>query len=144
MTMEELTERIAAERAAYHQAVDAGDEGPRKLEVRAARIRELNAQLVATITAGANPCPNCGQPPHGMLHHEDAKRPIEIGCLACAGKVYRDDAGAVLPPDRQPSFHVRASSRETAIARWNAGKYDPLRGGVRELVATALGGQAPG
>lgn len=47
-------------------------------------VRELQADLSAELTQGANPCPFCGQAPHGIEHPSAAGGFVyEVGCLTC-------------------------------------------------------------
>lgn len=48
----------------------------------AARIKELRAELQSLLTDGAQPCPDCGNTPHGIRQ----ARVYEIGCLVCQNK----------------------------------------------------------
>lgn len=98
-------------------------------------VKNLNRDLVATLTKGAAPCPLCKQEPHAIYHGEEARKPFEVGCFHCAGlRVLVDEKDKPLPLDKQASFHARASSREGAIRRWNGGPatWDPLRESIRE------------
>jgi hypothetical protein len=114
MNFEEIAQQIAAVRVDYQSR--AQDMTAREIAAVNAKVKELTAQLVASLTEGAKPCPNCSGAPHGLYHGEDAKRAFEVGCLACAGVVVGQ------------SFRARANSREGAVARWNAGpeRWEPL------------------
>jgi hypothetical protein len=62
-------------------------------DVRAAsdKIRELRAELASTITEGANPCPDCGNAPHGI--EQPGRRgtsEYEVGCLVCGNFEHTD------------------------------------------------------
>lgn len=101
--------------AAYHE--HASDLTASEIATTNAKVKELRAMLVAELVKGASPCPGCGNVPHGIFHGEDARRPFEIGCLHCAGLrslVVKDERVGV-------TFQARASSRESAVKRWNAG-----------------------
>jgi hypothetical protein len=142
MDIEEISKQIAEARAAHHALSESPDGTVRQLQASSAHIKELNEFLVAAITEGCNPCPNCGNAPHGMFH-EGSKAPVEIGCLHCAGKVFKGKDGKVLSPEQHPSFHVRTagtsskSPRDVAVERWNAEQWDPLRETALANVATA-------
>jgi hypothetical protein len=91
----------------------AGAAPVREMDERAVEIRDIQRQIVALVTEGAEPCKKCHTPPHGMQRlrempmGEGKKMTValyEIGCLACAG----------------PESRVRGQSREEALAAWNA------------------------
>lgn len=50
-------------------------------------VKELQRELSEAITDGADPCPLCGQRPHGIEHQVARGRRVgveyEIGCLGC-------------------------------------------------------------
>jgi hypothetical protein len=70
------------------------------------RIKALRAELADAICDGANPCPDCGGKPHGVMHdaHDGNGHEYEVGCLNC-----RDHRG------------MRSKSRVAAVAAWNDG-----------------------
>lgn len=97
---------LKAERAEYHEKADTLT--PPQIAEWTAKIKGLNSAVADTITSGAEPCPDCELPPHGMFH-EGTPNPFEIGCLNC-----RD-------------HRVRGVLPEDVVADWNAGKYLPPR-----------------
>jgi len=70
-----------------------------------AHIKALRGELQAVLTEGAQPCPNCGNMPHGIRQSAVAnKLPIfiyEVGCLVCANR------------------RAQALTREGAVENWN-------------------------
>lgn len=99
---DEIVQELARARADYHEAVQ--EETIAELAERSGRIKELMAELSATLSRGAMDCPDCGQPPHGMLKTPGAKMvraPVYVvGCLACPRA-------------------ARGNSPEQAVKRWN-------------------------
>lgn len=86
---------------------------------RGERLKALRAEVSAIIAEGAQPCPVCNHPPHGMLKTPPAgdQAPVfEIGCLVC------------LPPN---SPRARGWMPGLAVKHWNEGKL------VKERVAPA-------
>lgn len=88
----------------YNEVTDT--ESLPKLRKRTEDVKVLREELAAFYAAGAEPCPDCDIPPHGMR-----KNPwtYEIGCLGCSSR-------------------VRASGREEAVALWNQGQRLPPAG----------------
>jgi hypothetical protein len=84
------------------QAVAAHHEGAPGMD---GTIKALREELAGVITEGANPCPNCGNMPHGIKQNAAVKNmPIsiyEIGCLVCR--------------DRRS----QSVTREGAVENWN-------------------------
>jgi hypothetical protein len=95
----EIEADLAKARAAYHEA--ANSEPPPKLYERSRAIRALTDELAATYTDGAEPCPDCGNPPHGMRKNPAT---IEVGCLAC------------------PSRRAQGVTADEAVEKWNRGE----------------------
>lgn len=100
---------IAAAQAEHHEGADTLPAPA--IRAIAERIKAARAELSASITDGANPCPECKNPPHGMVKtparlERGAMLPplYEIGCLAC------------------PSSAARAYGREAAVKAWNDGE----------------------
>ena len=105
-TEAEIRVDIAAARESYELIVHEAPAG----EVRAASdvIKALQAELAATLAAGAEPCPICQRPAHGMLktpEHINRGKPVaavyEVGCL--------DDP-----------VQFKAPTAAEAVAGWNA------------------------
>lgn len=68
-------------------------------------ILKLRSELSASITKGAEECPDCGQLPHGIKQ----PRGYEVGCLTCANhRAWGEDV-------------------EDAVEAWNNGEYLPPR-----------------
>lgn len=99
------------------------------------KITALQAELQDILTAGANPCPNCGMKPHGMLKspgndHAAATTPTfpiyEIGCLGC-GPVKKE----LTPPSEQFCLEVfplvKGPTAQMAVKAWNEGKRQTKR-----------------
>lgn len=95
----EILADLAAAKAKHHN---------KPAEATSAKVKELTQELTDWITAGATPCPICGNPPHGI------RQPTyyEVGCL-----VDRN-------PER-PDQPLRAIglSRKNAVDNWNEGEY---------------------
>lgn len=77
------------------------------------RITELRKELSGVLSEGANPCPDCGNPPIGLRHvHVVAATnrrvfTFEVGCVSCK------------------DHRAQGSSIAESVAEWNAGKYLP-------------------
>lgn len=59
---------------------------PAVLHEKSRRVRALQAELAAALSDGADPCPTCQVPPHGMLRTPPAGRApaiYEVGCTRC-------------------------------------------------------------
>lgn len=95
-----MKELQAALVARVHEYREIANTAPADV-VRAASqaVKDARAELVAAITKGANPCPDCGSPPHGILHPKS----VEVGCLNC-----RD-------------HRAQGPTRASAVAAWNEG-----------------------
>lgn len=102
-TEAQITAELDDARAAYLAAADTAT--PTERAALSQRVRTLQAELGAALSAGADPCPRCGTAPFGLQ-----KRPgvYEVGCLTC-------DARA------------RAASPDKAVTRWNDGEFTPRR-----------------
>lgn len=94
-TEAEINAAIVELIAAYHEVADTAP-AP-ELRQRTAEIQALRGELSALMSEGAQPCPKCGVPPHGMRKNPQT---FEIGCLGCGGA-------------------QRAGSREEAVSLWN-------------------------
>ena len=93
-----LTELKTA-RAEYHQASQL--ETAPQLVARQRKIEELMAELSGFITKGANPCPQCGNLPHGIAQPDY----YEVGCLVDKG------------------VHSKGRTPERTVEAWNRGEY---------------------
>ena len=76
------------------------------------QIKALKKELSSTISDGAEPCPDCGTLPHGMLLRPavlSEKRPAtyEVGCLVCR------------------NHRAIGWTPELAVEAWNNGDYLP-------------------
>lgn len=77
-------------------------------------VRELQRAISDCITEGANPCPKCLRPPHG-IHQTEGKYPgFEIGCLTCHPFKWIDRT------TRYPRVRSGLLPRH-AVEAWNAG-----------------------
>jgi hypothetical protein len=151
MDIEEITQAIAAARAEHHTRFEGNLNATlREVKESTDHIRELNELLVAVITEGCKPCPNCGNAPHGIFHEgsKTVRASLEIGCLHCVGRVFKGEDGKVLPLEETPSFHVRTtgttskSPREMAVERWNAEQWDAPHESLRAKHASHSAGEA--
>lgn len=74
-----------------------------------AQVEEARAVLAAALVEGAEPCPNCGATPHGLIHDVSVRRTvmpmIEVGCTNC-----RD-------------YRAQGFTQAQAVERWNDGEY---------------------
>jgi ssDNA-binding Zn-finger/Zn-ribbon topoisomerase 1 len=112
----EIEADLAKARAAYHGA--SGTEPAPKLYERSRAIRALTDELAATYTEGAEPCPDCGNPPHGMRKNPAT---VEVGCLAC------------------PSRRAQGVTADEAVERWNRGELVE----APEVPSTEVAGTVP-
>jgi hypothetical protein len=113
MSYVKIKQELAAAKAEYNaKCNDLPPAGERELSNK---VRELNDKLIAALTAGALPCPMCGNPVHGM--EQPGSRgsvEFEIGCVPCRPFVWTDGTvrnacvrGGLLP--------------RHAVEAWNAG-----------------------
>jgi hypothetical protein len=116
MSIQETKAKLATALAKYREIVHISP-AP---DVRAASasVKALQKQLAAEIAEGANPCPGCGETPHGMEHQFarglNAGVDYEIGCLSC--KPFQHTDGTT----RQ--YGVRGGIMpQHAVEAWNAG-----------------------
>lgn len=84
--------------------------------------------LASALTEGADPCPTCGEKPHGMLHEVSLRKQkmdcVEIGCTGCQ------------------DHRAQGFTREQAVERWNTGEYIPPSDGPGVKGAEALSAPA--
>lgn len=81
------------------------------------QLKALRLELSAAITRGARPCPDCGQPPIGIMHDGANGPEYEVGCAACKdhrGERSRSRAAAVAAWDDGPDSWVKPK-RETMV-----------------------------
>lgn len=114
-TISEIQSALDAARDEYAKIVH--EKPAAEVKAASAKIRELGKLLSDTITEGANPCPFCGQPPHGMLQpNKNAAGSVtfEVGCTGCPPFVHKDGSvrnvavvGGLLP--------------KHAVEAWNEG-----------------------
>lgn len=104
-TEKDVAAGLAAAREAYHAAAPA--EPAPKLAARSAKIKGLMGELSSALTVGADPCPGCGNPPHGLMQPTRTKgiTYVEVGCLGC------------------PGHRAVGSGVSEAVAAWNGGEY---------------------
>lgn len=98
----EITKELTAAKAAYHES--APTESATGLAKLVEPITALSSELVAALTEGAKPCPDCNAAPHGMRKNPAT---IEVGCLACAG------------------HRARGATVGEAVAKWNEHEWVP-------------------
>ena len=107
-----IREELGAAQKAY-QAKASGPEAEwRPLHVR---VKALSAELVETLTEGAEPCEDCSGKPVGLRHLRAVimgDKPVllpvyEVGCSACGDK------------------RAVGTTREAAVAAWNGSVYLP-------------------
>jgi len=105
MSISESKKRLEAARSAYHKA-----------PTREARelINVAMKELSSTIADGAEPCPLCGQKPHGMEQPTAKGVEFEIGCLGCKPIKHTDGT------TRRPAVRGGLLPRH-AVEAWNAG-----------------------
>ena len=91
-----ILEEMRQKMAEHHEA---GDEATvAQVRERTAQIQALRQELSDGITQGAQPCPDCDIPPHGMRKNPQQ---WEIGCLSCG-------------------LRARENSQEACLEAWNA------------------------
>lgn len=95
---QEIVAELEAVRQEYHEK--AQTEPPPVTRELSIRIRELQAKLSDYITSGANPCPTCGELPHGI--HQPTR--YEVGCLNCR------------------NTRAIGITRKNAVDNWNEGE----------------------
>ena len=97
-----IREQFAAAQAAYLEASDANAAKERELRELHERVKQLQAQLSASIVGDAVPCSRCGAAPHGLRHVRGSvgkhgvasfRHVFEIGCVACADPIGDDRRG---------------------------------------------------
>jgi len=77
---QDLDQALASYRAVATTAA------PAVLLEQSRRVKTLQAELAAALSEGAEPCPACEVPPHGMLRSPPAGRApaiYEVGCTRC-------------------------------------------------------------
>ena len=79
-----------------------------------AHIKALRGELQAVLTEGAQPCPLCGQKPHGMEQPTAKGVEYEIGCLGCKPFKHKDGT------TRRPAVRGGLLPKH-AVEAWNAG-----------------------
>lgn len=122
-TEEAVASELAEARRAYHE--EAGSLAADESRARSAAIKALMAELSDTISAGADPCPGCGNPPHGSQKTpatEKAPAKYQILCLHCGPEVADEGDSEVVVEPRAFGW-----SAEGAVAKWNAGKRETKR-----------------
>lgn len=78
-------------------------------------VKALQAELAASISDGADACPDCGAHPHGMLQSKpEGGLQFEVGCMSCGwfrlpGETVARDHGA------------QGGMPRHAVEAWNAG-----------------------
>lgn len=114
---ETLAEELVEAKAEYH---DAANTLPApKLREMTDRIDAIQAEIVVVLSEGADPCPDCQQPPHAM---HKAPGVFEMGCLNCEPKE------EPRKPDQDPHIVIitkpcsRAATARAAVKAWNEGK----------------------
>ncbi|MDB4997483.1 MAG: hypothetical protein JWM74_4915 [Myxococcaceae bacterium] len=112
-TIKDTKKKLGVAVARYREIVHTANGN----EVKAASdvVKQLRAEIVALITKGAQVCPICKNPPHGIEHpREKGGAEYEIGCLVC--KPIKHDDGTI----RQP--RVRGGMLpQHAVDAWNSG-----------------------
>lgn len=111
--IQELQGLIAAKRADKHERND--DLTNREDREISGEIKDLNTQLSTVITDGADPCPNCGETPHGI--------PQEVGLKGETWYIY--EVGCLTPKsETHPQTRTIDLLPELAVLRWNRGKFE--------------------
>jgi hypothetical protein len=107
-TEEEILADLGATRSKYRQASDTARAAD--MQAISHKVKELMNELSDTISAGAKPCPTCGNAAHGLCFRTIITDGVvsnlyEVGCVVCSDK------------------RARASSAEVAVKRWNSENY---------------------
>jgi hypothetical protein len=106
---DEILREINEAKVAY---ADAAEKKPAAVvRDHAERVKELQVELSLCYTRGADPCPKCGNYPHGMDRNGSV---YEVGCLVCPPEL-RDG--------KRRSYSAQGRTPEKAVANWNAGVY---------------------
>lgn len=117
--MDRTEEVIAAEletaRREYHEGCDALTVA--EARKAADRIKALAAELSALLSAGAEPCSQCGNRPVGARNNEFQYRVI---CPACPSEVVEHRGTSEVVRHRRSVGNTPAR----AVQRWNAGEFD--------------------
>ena len=88
---------------------------PPEARAKSQTVKELQAELAASIADGARPCPDCGAFPHGMVQSKEGGGiQFEVGCTRCGwfrieGEDVARDHGA------------QGGMARHAVEAWNAG-----------------------
>jgi hypothetical protein len=107
--IKQIKTEIESARAEYQDKVNSV--AAAELYPLSQKIKQLQAELVATISAGAEACKACDNPPHGMEQQVAIKGQAmtiyEVGCLVC--------------PDRR----AQGFTPQLAVESWNSEKFLP-------------------
>lgn len=105
---------IAEKKAAYLAIVHTAPAAEVKKASEA--VRDAQRELVLHLTEGAEPCPDCGNAPHGMEQNRSDGKGIEfeIGCSYSCSAFLHDD-GTIR------EHRARGALPQHAIEVWNAG-----------------------
>jgi hypothetical protein len=109
----DIKAKLEATQRQYHDGVHTLPAAA--LSVLTETMKELRKALSDCYSAGASPCPDCGNLPHGM-----ERRPglFEVGCLACLPRIVLGNGGKLR--------EVRAAQGKTAqdaVANWNGHRW---------------------
>lgn len=115
--MRDIFEIIKAHEAAKKKHHESADTLPAPaLRALHDEVKAISAEMAATITDGAEPCPSCGAQPHGMLQADRSGAGavlFEVGCTSCGWFLHSDGA---------PRDHgAVAGMPRHAVEQWNAG-----------------------
>lgn len=110
----QLLEKIATLKSDRDQRIGKMTVG--ELEAVNGEILALQADLNTVLTQGADPCPNCGNDPHGMRRAKDVATlgMYEVGCVFCPPTV---------KDNHRISISARGFSIPEAVENWNAHKW---------------------
>jgi len=107
-TEHQIVKDFAAAKAVYHESAQTAT--GLELATMSADIKALTIELSAYLTEGAEPCPVCGEKPHGI--HQPAY--YEVGCLI--GCQFEVDGKSYLR-------RAKGGTREEAVENWNNQEY---------------------
>src|SRR5688572_10977078 len=84
MKIEDIIGQLDAAKAAYLETKREASTIEEKVASAHAAVKKLQAELSAAITEGAQPCPDCGAAPHGMIQPRGIDGiEFEVGCTNC-------------------------------------------------------------
>lgn len=83
------------------------------------KVKSLQNEMSDTISKGADPCPNCGSKPIGIIRREvpvgNTNIPVyEVGCSVCAPEETKG---------KRKFYAAHGGSPQDAVSNWNTGQF---------------------